>query len=176
MSIFEPNYPRNANNTPNPLSAINSNVIETRRLGNGRMFPENHWRDPLPADSPLRSAPLVEGMIYKNTDSNKCIGKFAGVDSFQAEGYNAQENYKFYPYDYKKKRILHEYAINAFIKKRGGPLKHDLVVVGPGECGKENLPSPVNFSRGGRKSRTRKSRARKTRKAKKSRKHGGRRH
>jgi len=147
----------------------------------------NNANTSLPANSPLRSAPLVEGKIYKDTDTNKCIGEFVGVKhSFGRLNNNSGTGVPYYEYHFKHFDIatgkLDDKSASRFgTRDADDVIKHNLVEVKEGECGRDEplvLPEAANNfgstgMRGGRKSRARKT---KRSKAKKSRKHGGRRH
>lgn len=102
----------------------------------------------LPANSPLRSAPLVEGKIYKDTDTNKCIGKFAGIKMSWRELANKSgdrvpwDNYQFNLYNYET-GTFDEESSSGYARKMGEKLQHNLVEVNEGECGRKRELLPM---------------------------------
>jgi hypothetical protein len=113
----------------------------------------NNANTSLPANSPLRSAPLIEGKIYKDTDTNKCIGRFAGIKhSFRALANNSGTGVPYYEYHFNH----YNYETGTFNEKSGSRfgtreqdavIKHNLVEVREGECGRDEplvLPEAAN--------------------------------
>jgi hypothetical protein len=111
----------------------------------------------VPANSPLRSAPLIPGTMYKDIDTGMCVGRFDESHT----NYDIINNRKLGPYTrYFFTLINHNYASEIagnnsvklkptseilFTIEENEVLKHNLIEAKEGQCGVpyKSLPSAV---------------------------------
>jgi hypothetical protein len=122
----------------------------------------------IPANSPLRSAPLIKGKIYKEIDTQKCVGRFNQMQRMAVGNGPAGEYYMFDRWDENNAIFTPESFGSAYLTRsnsnarkngRYENIKHNLTEANEGECGRPfEARAAAGPTSGGRNRRYSKSR------------------